>query len=174
MRRNGHQDHHPHQGRNLEPAPVRPWKAEKRRAREIGERVVGDRDGRAVGDQEADATQGVHRRQRHYEGRQPHLHDAERMEQADADADQERNRDGAGDRRGEAEVVGQQQGDNHADEAFDRADGEIDAAGDDDEGLTNRQNGDEGGLAQQIGDVVGGPERCRLDRQREPHDGQEV
>ena len=47
----------------------------------------------------------------------------------------ERNRDGAGDRGGEAEIVGQQQGDNHADEAFDRADGEIDAAGDDDEGL---------------------------------------
>ena len=36
------------------------------------------------------------------------------------------------------------------DEAFDRADRKIDAAGDDDEGLAQRQYGDEGGLAQQL------------------------
>ena len=59
----------------------------------------------------------VHRRQRHDERRQAHLHDAEGVEEADDDADRERDRHRAGDRGGEAEIVGQQPGDDHADEA---------------------------------------------------------
>ena len=71
----------------------------------------------------------------------------------------QRDRDRTGDRGGEAEIVGQQQRHDHADEARDRADRQIDAAGDDDEGLADREDRDHSALAQQIGDVVRGPER---------------
>ena len=75
--RHGDHDHHPEQVRH----------AEEVAAREAGEGVVGDVDGRAVGHQQADAAQRGQRRQRDDEGRQAHAHDAEGVEHADGDAD---------------------------------------------------------------------------------------
>ena len=174
VKRDGDDEHHPEQHRDREPRPVRPGKAEEARAREAGEGVVVDRNRRAVGDEKADAAQSVHRRQRHDERGQTHLHDAEGVEDADQDADGERDRDGAGDGRGEAEIVGQQQGHRHRDEAGDRADRKVDAAGDDGEGLADGEDRDHRPLAQEIGDVVRGPEGRGPERQREPQDEQQA
>ena len=79
-----------------------------------------------------------------------------------------------GDRRGEAEVIGEQPRHRHRDEAGDRADRKVDAAGDDDECLADRQDRDHRALAQEIGHVVRGPEGRGLDREREPHDQQQA
>ena len=81
-------ENHPEQVRN----------AKKIAARKTGERVVGDRNGRAIGDEQADAAQGRQARQGHNEGRQAELHDAESMEQANAEPDRQRGEDRQPDR----------------------------------------------------------------------------
>ena len=122
-------------------------------------RVVGDRDRRAVGDQQADAAQRRQRRQRHDERRQAQLDDAEGVEQrrwrgrcSSVSDDREPDRHSPACSSSAID---------HAGEADDRADREVDAGGDDDEGLADREDRDHRALAQQVGDVVLGPEGAR-------------
>ena len=61
---------------------------------EVDEGLVGDIDRRAVGDQQSDAAQRGEGRQRHDEGWQAHLGDAEAVEHPDGKA----NEDGDDDR----------------------------------------------------------------------------
>jgi hypothetical protein len=140
----------------------------------MGERGIVDRDRRAIGNEEADAPQRIHGRERHDERRQAELHDAEAVKDADCGPDEERDRHRAEDRGSEAEIVGEEPGDHHADEALDRTDGKINAPGNDDEGLADRQYSDERGLTQEVRHVVGGPECARRVGERNPHEEQEA
>ena len=96
------------------------------------------------------------------------------MKEADENPDGERDRDRAGDRRGDAEIVRQQQSDHHRDETGDGSDRQVDAAGDDGEGFADGEDRDHRALAEKVGDIVGGPERRRLDRESQPHDQEQA
>ena len=124
------------------------------------ERVVVDGDRVAVGHQQADAAQRGQRGQRNDEGRQAHLDDAEAMEEADRHADTA----SVGTTAIQTGTTGiDQHGEDDRAEANDRADRQVDAAGDDDEGLADREDGDHRTLTQQVGDVVG---RCEARRRK--------
>ena len=86
-----------------------------------------------------------------------------------SDADQQ----GDDDRRPDRHAARQHHGDDRAGEADDRADGQIDTGGDDDEGLPHRHDRPHRILAQQILEIAEGREAIGRHRQQQPqHDEQ--
>ena len=130
----------------------RPRKLPEPRVREAFSAVFGRADevgeGAALGEQERESAHDVERAERCDEGRDTELGDQYSVDSADQDAERERNSDDLGnveiERVGEAEkieidaVENQSPGD-HPAQTDDRADREIDAASDDDEGHADRQ-----------------------------------
>ncbi|MEJ1974274.1 MAG: hypothetical protein WDM96_18000 [Lacunisphaera sp.] len=96
------------------------------------------------------AAQRAHHAEGHDEGEQPQPRDQQAGEPA------AKRGGGNAAQRGEQgrHALLQQQGDDHGAEGDDRADRQVDAAGDDDERHAERRDADDGGLLKDDGEIV--------------------
>src|SRR4051794_7765419 len=146
---------------------------EDRVAAELEEAVghVGGVDLAALRPDEVDAADHVERAERDHERRHARERDHRAVQQAEERAEQ----DPGGERdRDRDVVVGEQHAGQERGDPEHRADRQIDVAGDDDDGLADREQRDDRDVEQDVADVLG-VEEARVDRRRaEDHDREDA
>ena len=148
-----------------QPAHLGIWEFSKASTTRVGDPDVAVLSRAVVDDVERDALEGEEERQRHHEGRDPHLRPQEPDQQADDDAGEQSGADA--DRPRHVVADHQPHHDRGADTAGE-ARGEVDLAEQQDEDQAHRQQDGAGALGQHVAEVVETPER-RLDRREQDH-----